>query len=374
MGKILLKKVRLVEGGVVDIEVIQDKITRITDNIPIENHKVIDGNSELYVSKGWIDLHTHCFDKYQLYGDSIDEVGYKQGVTTILDAGTAGADTIGELYWQSKNAKTNVYAFINVAKQGIATQDELSDLKNLDEEKLLKAIQKYRNFIVGLKVRMSQSVLKNTGNEPLEFAKKIKHQFEIPMMIHIGSAPAELEDVMKLAERGDIITHIFNPKVNGILYPDGKIKSYVVDAHLRGVYFDVGHGSESFSFEVCEKAKQQGIEMDSISSDIYRKNRLNGPVYSLVVTMNKMLTCGYSLKQVIDAVTLNPAKIIQHQSLGVLKVGNDSNLTLFRFSNRKLQMMDSKGEVRTNSSTIEPVGVVLNGEYITLGGMYDDDL
>ena len=42
--------------------------------------------SGTYVSSGWIDLHVHAFPEFDPYGDEVDEIGVKQGVTTIVDA------------------------------------------------------------------------------------------------------------------------------------------------------------------------------------------------------------------------------------------------------------------------------------------------
>lgn len=362
----LFKNMKKADGSLVDIEVINNKITKIGNDLPIKNQTVIDGFGEMYVSNGWIDLHTHCFTKYELYGDKIDEVGYKQGVTTVVDAGSVGADTIDEFSKQIEDAKTNVYAFLNIARQGIATQDELADLNNLRLDLIEKTIQEHPNTIVGLKARMSKSVLNGNNIEPLEFALEVSNTLSLPIMVHIGTAPAKLEDVMKLLRKDDIVTHIFNPKLNGIFNSENEIHQFVLDAHQRGVQFDLGHGSESFDFERCIKANKLGLKCDSISTDIYKRNRINGPVYSLAHTMNKMLLCGYSLEEVIDKVTKSPAKLLKKDYLGNLEVGNCGDLTFFKISEKTLELCDSKGVKKVATSVLEPCAVLLHDEYIVL--------
>ncbi|PHB04699.1 amidohydrolase/deacetylase family metallohydrolase, partial [Bacillus pseudomycoides] len=67
----------------------------------------------------------------------------------------------------------------------------------------------------------------------------------------------------------------------------------LLDAVNRGVHLDVGHGNASFSFKVAEAAKRHGIAFNTISTDIYRKNRIHGPVYSMAHVLSKFLYLGY---------------------------------------------------------------------------------
>ncbi len=51
------------------------------------------------------------FSEFDPYGDEVDEIGVKQGVTTIVDAGSCGADRIADLVKSREQAKTNLFAF-----------------------------------------------------------------------------------------------------------------------------------------------------------------------------------------------------------------------------------------------------------------------
>src|SRR5512140_1132505 len=46
-----------------------------------------------YLSPGWVDLHVHVFDGVSHYGIPVDPNCIAKGVTTVVDAGSAGADT-----------------------------------------------------------------------------------------------------------------------------------------------------------------------------------------------------------------------------------------------------------------------------------------
>ena len=65
---------------------------------------------------------------------------------------------------------------------------------------------------------MSRTVIGDNGITPLELAKQIQQENqEIPLMVHIGSAPPHLDEILALMEKGDVLTHCFNGKENGIL-------------------------------------------------------------------------------------------------------------------------------------------------------------
>jgi dihydroorotase len=107
------------------------------------------------------------------------------------------------------------------------------------------------------------------------------------------------------AELGDIITHCYNGKPNRILTPPASCAASITRL-ARGVRLDVGHGTASFSFEVAKRAIAMGILPHTISSDIYCRNRIDGPVGSLALVMSKFLAIGMTLPQVIDCVTVTP--------------------------------------------------------------------
>ena len=150
--------------------------------------KVLD-YSGTYISSGWIDLHVHAFPDFEPYGDEIDEIGVKQGVTTLVDAGSCGADQIADLVQSQYAAKTNLLAFLNISRIGLKRTDELSNMEWLKTEKILEAMKAYRSIIVGLKARISKSVVGKSGIEPLHVARTLSRETSLPIMVHIGSAP-----------------------------------------------------------------------------------------------------------------------------------------------------------------------------------------
>ncbi|HEY4390039.1 MAG TPA: amidohydrolase/deacetylase family metallohydrolase [Paenibacillus sp.] len=329
----------------------------------VDGITVYDGQGD-YVSSGWIDMHVHAFPEFDPYGDEIDEIGVRQGVTTIVDAGSCGADRIKDLVESSQEAMTNLFAFLNISRIGLKRIDELSNLEWIDRGKVLASVDTFSDVIVGLKARISSSVVGESGIKPLQKARSLSSETELPLMVHIGSAPPDITEVIPLLERKDIITHYLNGKKNNLFDEHGQPLKVLQDAIARGVHLDVGHGTASFSFKVAEAAKQYGITPNTISTDIYRGNRLNGPVYSMANVLSKFLLLGYPLEQIIAAVTTNAAEWLGRPDLGRIHIGDAANLTLFSLDQESAILTDSEGEQRTTNQLIKAKGVYTNGTFI----------
>ncbi|MEY8458376.1 amidohydrolase/deacetylase family metallohydrolase [Lactococcus ileimucosae] len=360
MFDLLVKNAQDLKGNPLEIAVKSGKIVDLGEHLQGKAKEVFDAEGA-YVSAGWIDSHVHCFEKMDLYYDYPDEIGVATGVTTVIDAGSSGEANIKDFYELAKKAKTNVLALLNISKHGIVTQDELSDLSLVDEAKNMERIKELPEFIVGIKARMSKTVIGQNGIVPLQMAKKLQSKVNLPLMVHIGSAPPKLEDVLQELEAGDIVTHCFNGKENGILATSDEIKDFALEAYRRGIIFDIGHGTDSFNFKVAQVAREEEVSAQSISTDIYIRNRKNGPVYDLATTLSKLLKVGYSLEELISAVTTAPAKNFNLANKGSLEVGKDGDLTFFKLEDKQAELVDSNGNIQQSEQLFSPVACTVAG-------------
>ncbi|MGW9127983.1 amidohydrolase/deacetylase family metallohydrolase [Paenibacillus chitinolyticus] len=334
-------------SGAFDVAVSGGKITGVfkPGTAVVEAGQTLDASGS-YVSPGFIDIHTHIYEGVPAMGVAPDRVGIDQGVTTVVDAGSSGAANFDDFVRRSiEPSKSRVYAWLNISAPGLVEgRSELADLTKLDPKEVLAVIERNRDAIIGIKARMSGSVVKTSGIRPLQIAKDTAREAGLPVMVHIGNAPPQLGDVLDLLEAGDVVTHAFHGKAGGILSPDGGLIPQAVRALERGVLFDVGHGSSSFSFDTMKKAKELGIDPYSISTDLYLENLERGPVYSLALTMTKLLAMGYSLEQVVAWSTVAPAKAIQRENeIGTLREGAEADITVFRLVQEPVSLTDSEG-------------------------------
>jgi dihydroorotase len=364
MLDMIIRQARTLNEEVFDIGIKEGKISQIAQTIEEPARKEWTLPSNQYLSAGWIDDHVHCFEEMSLYYDYPDQIGVAKGVTTVIDAGTTGAENIHRFYELAQAAKTNVFALVNISKWGIVEQDELADLSKIKADLITKVLNEFPDFIVGIKARMSKTVIGDNGITPLKLAKAIQKEHPgLPLMVHIGSAPPELTEILACLDKGDVLTHCFNGKENGILNRQSdEIKSFVWDAYDKGIIFDIGHGTDSFNFHVAEEAFAHQMKATSISTDIYIRNRMNGPVYDLATTMEKLFVVGYSWQEIIEKVTVAPARQFNLTSKGAIAEGLDADFTIFEFKEADKELVDSNGNQRTTNQQIIPRKTIIGGE------------
>lgn len=316
-----------------------------------------------YLAPGFVDMHVHVFEGETQLGICADKVGVRQGVLTVVDAGSTGIRDYGSFKKSviDKNL-TNVKFFINIARQGLC--DGLSELADMDdlmnEEELLRFQKTHGEHLVGLKVRMSGSVLKSSGMKPLKHARRLADASGLPIMVHVGNAPPPLGEILDLLKKGDILTHCFHGKEGGIC---AYTKEYQA-AVSRGVHFDVGHGTASFSYKTFPKVMEL-MNMDySISTDIYNSN-YESPVGSLMQTMSKFLAAGLSIEELVYKVTTLPAKLLGLREDKIIP-GAAANGTIFKLCPKPdgIRLMDSEGILIASESIICPVMTIKEGKRV----------
>ena len=345
-----------------DILIEDGKIASIEDHIePEADTEVIDVTGS-YVSAGFIDCHVHVYHKAHL-GVPADLIGVDKGVTTVIDAGSAGPGNIRDFIdTDIKNSKTRIYSAMHYATDGLIDPPEADDESKYDLELGKKAYVENKEHIVAIKERASQSCVGDLGIVSIRAGKKLAKELGLPVMVHIGHMPPTIEDVLDTMEEGDVITHAFHGKDNN-LFDNGKIKPQTQAARDRGVLFDIGHGKDSFNFETGKLAKSLGFYPDIISTDLHSISWL-GPVYSLPVTMDKFLALGYSLEDCVDKVTAAPARIYKLPGLGHIRKGDKADFTVFTVTKGHYVFMDANKNVLEGTESIEVELALKEGEIV----------
>ena len=366
MYDMIIRAGRLGNGQLVDVAIKHGKIAAL-GSLPesSEAKQTLTLGGQVHVSAGWIDGHTHCYPASPIYHDEPDKVGVASGVTTVIDAGSTGADDVDDFQRIAATCKTRVHALLNISRIGLLRQNELADPADIDPALAQAAIRRHPGFIVGIKARMSGSVVGESGLQPLRMAKQIQQaNGNLPLMVHVGNTPPDLDEIVALLGEGDLLTHCFNGKPNRILTPAGELRQAVREAMRRGLLLDIGHGGASFSFEVAELAIAQGILPHTISSDIYCKNRIKGPVYSLAHVMSKFFAIGMTLEQVLACVTHQAADALRLPGKGRLEVGADADITLFEVSCGPTLFTDTEAGARNGDRQLLPLAALVGGELV----------
>ena len=365
----LLKGGRLIDpaggkDGQFDIRVRDGKVDAIGENLDSDGATVIDVKDRI-VTPGLIDVHLHLMKGLGAFGVDPDIFGVGSGVTTVVDAGSAGHTMLNVFRnYVTDNAQTRVLNYINLSTLGGVTGPGfsiLADPRLIDEAKIVQAVEANRDIIVGIKIMATGGALGAQGLKPLERARKLGDELKIPLLIHIGeswtkdSEPVAVRDVLKYLRAGDIVTHMFTVHPGGLLDGNGKLWPQVRDAKESGILMDVGHGLHNLNFDVARKVLDQGLHPDGVSTDGHRGNRA-GPVYDLPTTMAKLMALGFSLKQVIEMATANAARLLgKTNELGILRVGAAADISVLKIEDREWQAVDSQKGTIPAHQTITPV-------------------
>jgi dihydroorotase len=349
-----------------DVRLDVDQIIELGDGLtPWPGEDVVEARDRL-VLPGLIDLHVHVFWGASHYGIEPDPHCLGTGTTTVVDAGSAGAHTFAAFRrYVIDVSATRIVPFLNIGATGMVSPDvgELEEVRHIDRAAALRTVEAHRDLIRGIKVRLSRDLVGSNARVALKTARETGEAAGLPIMIHVGDTPMPLTEILDEVRPGDVITHCYHGREEGILDGRGTVIAGARRAAARGVLFDVGHGKGSFSWEVARRALAQGFRPGTISSDLHVYN-LHGPVFDLATTMSKFLHLGLSLDEVVAMTTGAPAQVIGHDGrLGTLRPGAAGDVTLLAVQEGPVTFEDTVGERVEGTRRLVPAGVVRAGRW-----------
>lgn len=350
-----------------DVAFRDGRVVAVAESIPAaEAAEVIDVTGKL-ISPGLIDVHVHIFEGVSHYGINVDRGCLARGATTVVDAGSAGADTFpGFRKYVIEASDTRILAHLNISTMGMISRQigELDDIKWASVPRALEMIERNRDVILGVKVRLTREQLvgKNGGLRPLYMAREAADAAGLPIMVHPQRSWANsFDEIISVMREGDVLTHMYHGEEHGILDEEGRVRPSVWAARERGVVFDVGHGEGSFVWDICERAMAQGFPPTTISSDLHRYN-INGPVFDLVTTISKFLHLGLSLDDAMAMVTAVPARVVgMPGTIGTLAVGAEGDAVVLDLQSGTFEFLDSRRVTRIGEQRLEPEVVIKAG-------------
>ncbi len=349
-----------------DIGIRYGQIAAIAPSIPADRSgQRIDVSGKL-VTPGLVDLHTHLCPHLGL-GLPADELVPITCTTTAVSAGDAGWHTWGVFrHLALAGSRTRLFSFVHIASIGLAGGLAPGEMLNLDYANVdgcAKVVAENPDVVLGVKVRITDSVVGQNGLEPLRRAIRAAELAGkgVRVMCHIGAAPGSLSDLLDLLRPGDVLTHAYSGAGNNTVQ-NGQLLAAARAAKQRGVVIDVGHGGGSFDFTVCEPAMQQGMTPDTISSDIHSVS-INTPGYpTLPWVMSKFLALGLPLEEVVARATVEPAKVIGRvPGLGTLQIGAPADLAVMDVVDGPVEFVDTRGNKRTGRTKLLPFLTIRGG-------------
>lgn len=341
-------------SGRLDIGIAGGKITAAAPNLDARTAlRVIDVKGRL-VMPGLVDMHAHVLVNGYDMGMRADECLRATGVTTLCDAGSTGSSNFNALRdVLDSHVRTRVRAFVNLSAIGITGTTrggELSHFRYADPEGCARTIKENPDLAIGVKLRFGPDLVWEYSAEPVKLARKTADMAGgVPMMMHITDSPVPLPELIAHMKPGDIVTHCYHGRNNGIMGQEKQfVLKEVVEAQRAGMIFDCAHGRNHFNFRMIEKALDQGFLPDTISTDLTLTTATRGPVWDLPTTMTKLLHFGMPLVEVVRRATASPARIMGYEgTVGTLKPGANADIAVFELRDENAELRDSDGNTVT---------------------------
>jgi dihydroorotase len=342
-----------------DVAIANGRIVKVAPNIPADAAEMIDASGKIVVP-GLIDIHVHALRVKE--GPALC---LADGVTGFIDAGSQGADRIGEVIAIAKTAPQPCRILINIGRAGILAEGDTMDLSRADVSAAREAIARNRDFIVGVKARLSRDVAGANDFEVLRRTQEVASSFKMPVMIHMGQTISPLPKLLALLKRGDIVTHMFAPPPNSIIDEYGHILPEVIAARKRGVRFDFGNGRNGhFTWEIVDRVLKAGFLPDTLSTDWTIEGR-TAQVFDLPNVMSKFLMLGMPVDRVISLVTVNASRDFDvFHGRGTLNVGAPADVAVLELREGTFEFVDNFDNKRNGNQKLFPSITVLGGKKV----------
>jgi dihydroorotase len=365
--------------AVTDIGIRDGRIAQLGPNLDATGCPDVRNVTGKHVCPGLIDLHGHWYEG-NLYG--VDPlICLNHGVTTAVDAGSTGYANFPEFRRTVLDrCLTDVLAFVHISFMGLHAPyaEELIDLRYARPKETAAVIGQHRERAIGVKLRMG-TMTANHGIAALDKALSAAGEAAVPVMVHISSGAEEAE-ILRRLRPGDILTHCFHGRSNRMIHetviPEAR------EARNRGVFFDVGHGCGSFSWDTARRAFEHHFYPDTLSTDLHRYCAPEPLSVSLPQVMSKMMCLGMSLEDAILKTTAVPAKVLgREREIGTLAPGAQADALVFDMESGDFPFTDTHLKVRNGSRRVVPRLVIKRGQAYVPGSfpihlreLYESDM
>jgi dihydroorotase len=302
------------------------------------------------LTPGLIDIHTHVYHGLAT-GRHADQTSLANGVTTVVDAGSAGWMTLRGLRdYVIPTYQTRVYVFVHLSATGLTinrVMPELARIEFAQVEEAARAVAENPALVLGLKVRIAHGATgqgdQANAREALRRARQAADLARVPLMVHVSDTPIPLPEILDSLRAGDIATHILNGNAENVLGPDGRVRREVRSAAERGVVLDVGHASIHCDVTIARRAIGEGLRPTTLSTDLHTPPA-GRVVYNLRGVMSKFLALGMSLEDVVASVTSRAAAAIgKSTELGSLAPGMIGDAAVMDLEDGHFTYVDGAG-------------------------------
>jgi len=353
-----------------DILAADGKVARMAPIVEVpEGAQVVDA-SGLLVTPGLVDCHVHAFRWGHLISLDVDPVSSQSGVTTFVDGGSAGSlQFMAFRRFVIDHVRSNLYALLNVSALGETVDGlkgvdawENEDLRFLHVDSAVETVEKNRDLIVGIKVRIHTGL---ASLLPMAAARGLADAVALPLVVHTMKAPPLFSDLLPYLKAGDVVTHMYHPGPGCLVDGHGRIAPEYAEARRRGVLFDTGTARYHTCHPVARAAIAEGFLPDTISTDLCLTNYQHITI-DMPTTLTKFMALGLSLEQVLQRATIEPAKSLPAaRGHGRLAEGLAADIGLFAIEAGEFTYHDFFGNPLPAARRLICRGTIKDGRLLT---------
>ncbi len=159
------------------------------------------------------------------------------GVTTVVDAGSAGTANFDAFYRTVICAsKVRIKAFLTVSPPGQTQSQKIMILTILMKIRSTRCFASIATFFRGLKLKVQTGDIAEYGLKPLTESLRIANDLKYITWQYTRLIHRSHEELVSLLRRGDIIAHAFHGKGSTILTDEGAVCSRSPSGRERGRY------------------------------------------------------------------------------------------------------------------------------------------
>ncbi len=349
-----------------------DRIAAVLDAaasaaLPPESARQTYSFADSILLPGLVDMHAHPALSGSKYGIDPDTHILPYGSTTILSQGDAGAHNWARYKQETvAGSRTRIRMALNLSATGESNEEGcFANLADADVDACAATVRQDPELIWGIALNVGPTNCRD--NDPREvMARGLAAADRTGKPLLIGQRRHDdwsLDEQFDLLRRGDVVTYCFHAR-GGNPVADGRVRDSVWAARERGIIFDLGHGFDSFSFDVATTAIGDGFLPDTISSDVYVRHVGVSPRHHLPLVMSKLRAAGMQEADIWPRVTSRPAALLgMENEIGTLAVGAGADLAVLRWHAEPQTHRDAAGNERTGG-VWEPELTVRGGNVV----------
>ncbi|MEX1212093.1 MAG: amidohydrolase/deacetylase family metallohydrolase [Balneolaceae bacterium] len=342
---------------VMDVALLDGRIARVSPEIdPEQATQRIDATG-LYVAPGLINPHGHYFTGPRIGADdggfsgafasgfssvSPDNFTLRNGITTVVDAGTSGWRNVEQFKENVVDpSTTRVLAFLNIVGYGMLDHNHNQRVEDMDVERTVAALEEHDDWLVGTKIGHFYS----PDWTPFERAQQAARESGTRLFVECHLPELPMGEILERLEEGDILTHIYGAVHDRehILNQEGRVRPDMIAARERGVFFDTGHGGVSFHYDLAAPALEQGFLPDAFGTDLHRFS-MNAGMKNMLNVMSKFMNLGMDPSDLLSRATWGTAKMVGREDLGHLSEGAVADIAILNLKEGSFGFVDSGGE------------------------------